>query len=204
MDRVGTVGPPHVLVCAIWIEQEQMTSIAALRLLNSAGSHLFANRRYSEAEPLYERSLSIAEQKLGADHPDTLYILKDLARLYLYQEKYAKAEPLYERSLSIAEQKLASDHLGSESRLISLAHSLYDLAVLYTNWGKYAKAEPLFVHVLSIFERIVGRKFPHTLYTLEGIVYPYSLEIQAIRMSYADLLRAMGRNEEAKQIEEKH
>ncbi|MGA1134534.1 MAG: tetratricopeptide repeat protein, partial [Prochlorotrichaceae cyanobacterium] len=27
--------------------------------------------RYSEAEPLYQRSLSIREQQLGADHPDT-------------------------------------------------------------------------------------------------------------------------------------
>ncbi|WP_084176509.1 tetratricopeptide repeat protein [[Limnothrix rosea] IAM M-220] len=27
--------------------------------------------KYSEAEPLYRRSLSIREQQLGADHPDT-------------------------------------------------------------------------------------------------------------------------------------
>jgi len=38
--------------------------------------------RYSEAEPLYGRSLSIREQQLGADHPDVATSLNNLAALY--------------------------------------------------------------------------------------------------------------------------
>jgi len=38
--------------------------------------------RYSEAEPLYRRSLAIREQQLGADHPYTASSLNNLAGLY--------------------------------------------------------------------------------------------------------------------------
>ena len=45
---------------------------------NSAGLYQ-AQGRYSEAEPLYKRSLLISEEQLGADHPDTATSLNNLA-----------------------------------------------------------------------------------------------------------------------------
>ena len=38
--------------------------------------------RYAEAQPLYERSLAIWEQTLGADHPSVATSLNNLAGLY--------------------------------------------------------------------------------------------------------------------------
>ena len=66
--------------------------------------------RYSEAEPLYKRSLLISEQQLGADHPDTAQSLNNLALLYESQGRYPEAEPLYKRALTIAEAVLGSEH----------------------------------------------------------------------------------------------
>jgi hypothetical protein len=37
--------------------------------------------RYAEAEPLYQRVLSVSEQRLG-DHPDTAILLAKLADVY--------------------------------------------------------------------------------------------------------------------------
>ena len=69
-----------------------------------------AQGRYAEAEPLFRRSLAIAESALGPDHPDVATSLNNLAGLYRAQGRYAEAEPLFRRSLAIAEKALRPDH----------------------------------------------------------------------------------------------
>jgi nucleoside phosphorylase len=101
---------PHALVCATWIEQERMTSPEAAHLLDQAGSYLHERARYAEAEPLYQRALSIREQQLGATHPDTAQSLTNLAELYRDQGRDTEAEPLLQRVLAIYEQQLVSTH----------------------------------------------------------------------------------------------
>ena len=59
---------------------------------------------------MYKRSLSIYDQHLGADHPDTATGLNNLALLYYSQGRYSEAEPLYKRALTIAEAVLGSEH----------------------------------------------------------------------------------------------
>ncbi len=61
---------------------------------------------YSEAEPLYGRSLAIREQQLGANHPATAITLNNLAGLFESMGRYSEAEPLLVRSLAIREQQL--------------------------------------------------------------------------------------------------
>lgn len=72
--------------------------------------YLYEQGRYSEAEPSYERSLTIRERQLGADHPDIAQNLNNLAGLYCSQGSYSEAEPLYERSLKITETSLGVAH----------------------------------------------------------------------------------------------
>ncbi len=55
--------------------------LVALSLNNLAGLYQeFGN--YSQAEPLYQRSLAIREKVLGKEHPDVATTLNDLAVLY--------------------------------------------------------------------------------------------------------------------------
>lgn len=67
--------------------------------------------KYTEAGPLYLRSLAIWKKALEPDHPLVAIGLNNLALLYSAQGKYAEAEPLYQRSLTIQEQALGSDSL---------------------------------------------------------------------------------------------
>ena len=71
--------------------------------------------RYPEAEPLLVRSLSIYEQQLGADHPDTALSLNSLALLYESMGRYAEAEPLYVRSLKILFNRLGDNHPNTQT-----------------------------------------------------------------------------------------
>jgi tetratricopeptide (TPR) repeat protein len=101
---------PHALVCATWIEREQMIFPGAARLLSQTGLYLAERGRYGEAEPLYRQALLIYEQKLGAEHPDTARNLHGLAVLYQRQGKYTEAESLMKQVLLIYEQKLGAEH----------------------------------------------------------------------------------------------
>ncbi|MGH7204581.1 MAG: tetratricopeptide repeat protein [Nitrospiraceae bacterium] len=67
-------------------------------------------KKYADAEPLYQRLLAIDEKTLGPDHPDVATILYRLAKLYQARGKYAEAEPLYQRALAIREGVLGPTH----------------------------------------------------------------------------------------------
>src|SRR5436305_2004012 len=144
---------PHALMCAIWIDQENMAILEAARLLNNAAYYLDDRARYMEAEPLYVRALKISEEQLGASHPDTATSLNNLALLYNNQGKYSEAELLYVRALKIREEQLGASHPQT-------AGSLNNLALLYKTQGKYSEAEPLFVRALKISEEQLGASHP--------------------------------------------
>jgi len=101
---------PHAQECAQLIEQEQLTTFAARRLLMHTGLYLREHARYAEAEAFYRHSLRIREQALGPDHSDVAYPLNNLGILYYEQGKYVEAEPLYQRALRTWEQALGPNH----------------------------------------------------------------------------------------------
>ena len=172
---------PHIQACALLIEQHQVMRKEAASLLNQAGWYLRERARYEQAEPLYQRALTIREQALGADHPDTATSLNNLATLYQYQGKYEQAEPLLQRALTIREKVLGADHSDTAS-------SLNDLAGLYRDQGKYEQAEPLYQRALLIYEQAFGANHPFIAITLKN---------------YAYLLRLMQRTEEATVLEQR-
>ncbi|MGQ9870315.1 tetratricopeptide repeat protein [Leptodesmis sp.] len=73
-------------------------------------------KRYGEAEVLYLRSLSIREQQLGPDHPDTVTSLNNLATLYCSMGRYTEAEPLHKQSIAIFVAKLGLNHPNTQNR----------------------------------------------------------------------------------------
>ncbi len=56
---------------------------------------------HTEAEPLYKRSLAIAEKALGPQHPNVAQSLHNLASLYQAQGKYDEAAKMEARSKAI-------------------------------------------------------------------------------------------------------
>ena len=124
-----------------------------LTSLNNLALLYYAQGKYAEAEPLYQRSLAIWEKALGPEHPDVATSLNNLAALYRAQGKYAEAEPLYQRALAIREKTLGPEHPD-------VATSLNNLAELYYTQGKYAEAEPLYQRSLAIWEKALGPEHP--------------------------------------------
>jgi tetratricopeptide (TPR) repeat protein len=148
---------------AIALQEKSEQSIDLAASLNDLAELYRSMGRYSEAEPLYQRSLAIHEAQLGADHPDTATSLNNLAGLYYSMGRYSEAEPLYRRSLAIREQQLGADHPYTAS-------SLNNLAGLYYSMGRYGDAEPLYVQALSLLLNQLGEDHPNSQASLENFV----------------------------------
>jgi tetratricopeptide (TPR) repeat protein len=83
---------PHALACEALIRQWDITLDEAAALLNNAGGYLRARGQYQEAEPLRQEALAIGEKQYGVNHPNTSYLLNNLANLYRKQGKDDEAE----------------------------------------------------------------------------------------------------------------
>ena len=75
--------------------------------------------RYTEAEPLCLRSLSVGEKQLGANHPDVATSLNNLALYYNAQGNYGEAKTVSQRALTIRQQKLGDHHPDTQNSLFA-------------------------------------------------------------------------------------
>ena len=157
---------PHAKLGADLINAYGIVFWDAARLLNQTGLYLSKRARYQEAEPLYQRALSIDKQVYGPDRPEVATTFNNLAELYRNQGKYAQAEPLYQRALAISEQQLEAKHPDT-------ALSLNNLALLYFRQGKYAEAEPLYQRALHIWEQSLGPDHPQVATVLNNLAALY-------------------------------
>jgi tetratricopeptide (TPR) repeat protein len=152
--------------CAELIDHWDFEFPEAARLLNQAGFYLHERGRYTDAKPLYERTLAIREKALGPERPDVANSLNNLAALYKNQGQYAKTEPLYNRALVIWEKAL-----GPEHPLVAL--SLNNLGLLSRAQGQYAKAERLYNRALAIREKALGPEHPDVANSLNNLAGLY-------------------------------
>jgi tetratricopeptide (TPR) repeat protein len=137
-------------------------------LNNLAGLYL-AQARYADAEPLFKRAISIAEQAFGSEHWEVGQSLNYLGLLYVKQDRYAEAEPFFKRSLIILEKALGTDHA-------EVGSILSNLALLYKSQGRIAEAEPLLKRSLSIREKTFGSDHPVVGITLNNLANLYDAE----------------------------
>ncbi len=157
----------HAQVCVELIDTWEFTFSEAGRLLDTIGEYLYLRAQYVEAEPLYQRAITIGEKTLGSEHPDLAVYLNDLALLYDTQSKYTEAEPLYQKAIAIDEKALGPEHPN-------LAIRLNNLASLYKNQGKYAEAEPLYKRAIAIDEKALGPEHPNLASGLNNLANLYS------------------------------
>jgi tetratricopeptide (TPR) repeat protein len=158
---------PHAQVCAELIGQWTFAFPEAARLLHQTGHYLYERGQYTEAEPLYQRALTIHEHISGPDHPDVATSLHDLAELYDKQGKYPESETLYQRALAIQERALGPQHPD-------FAKTLNSLGGLYRVEGRYAQAEQIYQRALAIREQVLGPSHPDVARTLDNLAIIYS------------------------------
>ena len=134
--------------------------------------------RYVEAEPLYQRAMTIFEKAPQLIHPVVGQIRGNFAKLYHDQRRYAEAEPLYVSALAMWKQHQPKNR--------KWATFMKNIAAFYYEQGRYAEAEPLYQQALTICEQVLGLEDPDVANILE---------------SYAALLYKTKREAEAAELE---
>jgi tetratricopeptide (TPR) repeat protein len=92
--------------------------------LNTLAVLYHTQKKYAQAESLYQRVLKLLEQTVGPDHSTLATTLNNLAVVYEAQDKYAEAAPLYERALALIERTLRPDHPNLAATLDNYADLL--------------------------------------------------------------------------------
>ncbi len=157
------------------------------RLLNQCAILLATRADHHGAEPLYRKTLAIAEKALGKTHPEVAICLNNLASLLQATNRHAEAEPLMRRALAIDEASFGDSHPNVAIRLNNLAQLLQD-----TN--RLGEAEPLMRRALAIDLASFGDSHPKVARGLNNLA---SLLKATNRLGEADPLmrRALAINE---------
>ena len=147
---------------ASFIFQENLMLLEGARMLNQTAYFLYERARYLEAEPIYQRALTIREQVLGPTHSHVATILNNLGLLYSHQGRYVEAKPLFQRALTIREQALGPMHPH-------VAQSLNNLAGLYQFQRRFAKTRHLYHRALRINKLALGANHPDVTSSLNNL-----------------------------------
>jgi len=102
------------------------------------GKILYYAKRFSEAEPYFQRTLDIDLKLPGSDNPELARAYDNLAVTEAMLEKYTESEAHYREALKLRD---ADDTL-----------SLRNLALVLTAQNKNAEAQPLYSRALAVLD----------------------------------------------------
>ena len=149
--------------------------------LQTLGMFAISQHDYNSALDFFQRAVDINEKTSGEGSSSVADSLRALSNVYVEQKLYDKAEPYLLRAVHIDEALYGHDGWG-------LNLPLWSLCLLYDKWDKPDKAEPCYRQYLAVIEKQFGADSPVSLDVL-------TRDAQA--------LRALGRSEEATQVEKR-
>jgi tetratricopeptide (TPR) repeat protein len=120
-----------------------------LWLFDRLGRFYKSQGLYGQAELWFVQCLSMAQDRLGNDHPDVVTTLNNLALLYQAQGRYDEAELIYEEALEMKKHLLESDHPD-------VPVILNNLALLYHSQGRDSEAQVLCARALELRQCYLG------------------------------------------------
>jgi tetratricopeptide (TPR) repeat protein len=145
---------PHIDALTTHTHPATDTDSTAL-LLNEAGLFLNDQGAPTRAANYLERALTDRRRVLGADHPDTLQSVNNLASAYQSAGDLGRAIPMFELALTDFRRVLGDDHPDT-------LQSVNNLASAYQAAGDLGRAIPLFELALTDRRRVLGDDHPLT------------------------------------------
>jgi tetratricopeptide (TPR) repeat protein len=101
-------------------------------------------------------------RELGAEHPDTLMSMNNLAMTLQAQGDFGGAHALQEQVLNIRQRVLGTEHLDTLT-------SMSNLAMTLQAQGDFGGARALQEKTLDIRQRVLGAEHPHTLTSMNNL-----------------------------------
>jgi tetratricopeptide (TPR) repeat protein len=169
---------PHIAVVQGYHFQSEEQKLQYADITSRTGGYNRALGRYEVASKMEETALTVRQQILGNEHPDTLMSMNNLALALSYRGKYEEAEEIYRQTLRLRETVLGKEHPDT---LISMNN----LGSILEDQGKYEEAEEIHRRELRLSEMVLGKEHPDTLKSMNNL---------------AVVLEDQGKYEEAEEI----
>ncbi len=150
------------------------------RSLSNLGYFYLRTGEHNESEKLYKSAIAILENEFGPEDFEIAENLKYLGELYFETGRYEEAEQHSLRALAICEKDKKPDLELKASILSNLGN------LCFRGLKRYEEAESYFKKAVEIIEKDLDIYYPGLEITVKG---------------YADLLRKLGREEEAANLE---
>jgi hypothetical protein len=127
---------------------------------------LYSDSRFNEAEAPFMEVVETWKKVLGAEHPDTLASMNNLASTYGSQGRWKEAEELEVQMKETWKRVLGVEHPDTLT-------SMDNLASTYWNQGRWREAEELQVQVMETWKRVLGAEHPDTLTSMDNLALTY-------------------------------
>ena len=145
------------------------TEIGRISRRGSVKPGVLTGELLTEAEALYRKTLELRSKVLGAEHPDTLISMNNLAILLADRQEdewFQDASALQRIVLDVRKKVL-----GEESP--DTLRSMHNLALVFARNYKRrdlsAEAEALQRRVLELRQKVLGEEDPDTLWSMENL-----------------------------------
>ena len=135
-------------------------------LLFDFAGFLYDYGLYKDAEEVFLRQISIAEEMYGKEDKNTAASYNEIGLVYDRQGDYGKALEYHFKALAIKEKVLGTEHP-------STATSYNNIGAIYKAQSDYGKALEYYQKALAIREKVFGTEHPSTAtsYNNIGAVY---------------------------------
>ena len=124
------------------------------------------NGDWKNAEQLEVQLMDIGKKVLGAEHPDTLAIMANLANTYRDQGRWNEAEQLEVKVMDMRKKALGVEHPDTLT-------IMSNLACTYQDQGRLKEAEQLEVKVMDMRKKVLGAEHPDTLTIMSNLACTY-------------------------------
>ncbi len=119
------------------------------QMMNVMGNVYQSLGLYAKSESLLHRAVDIRRRTLGAESPETLKSMSDLASVLNEKSQYAEAEKLARETIEIRRRVLGAQNHDTVA-------AMQKLAAIIQNEGRYPEAEKLDRDILAITTRAFG------------------------------------------------
>ena len=127
---------------------------------------LYVDVRFIEAEALFTEVMETRKRVLGAEHPDTLTSMNNLASTYWSQGRWKEAEELFVQVMETRKKVSGAEHPSTLT-------SMNNLALTYRSQGRWKEAEQLFMQVMETTKRVLGAEHSNTLTSMSNLAYTW-------------------------------
>ena len=117
---------------------------------------------YQEAASIYERVWDKRKDVLGAEHPDTLTSMNNLAEVYRHQGRWKEAEKLHMQVMETRKIVLGAEHPNTLASINNLAH-------VYKDQHRNDEAIEMMKLVVRLSTKIKGADHPDTVASMKAL-----------------------------------